>query len=212
MKVQILKFFTRPYTLLIALSFCVFSCSEKQKTKEKPSDQLTLSKEVDRIIQDTSSVSPLVDSLKIQFQYSETNDQILILGELAESWRPYSFILASEELKQSLKQQFLKGEGDANCKLGIYYCRKFYFDSVDICLTKAIDLSAKNNFNDILAQALSWQAEALRQSGDNDKALKTQDKAIAIASKINDKKRLAFCYLSKGPRYAVCRQPVFIKL
>src|SRR5438105_578694 len=170
------------------------ACSPKEKAEEKPTRQITLSKGVDELIKDTASVNPLIDSLKKNFLISEFTDQIHILGELAENWRSFTFSLAHEELDQSNKLSDKIGEGDALCKLGIYYCRNFNFDSANYFLERASHLASQNNLDNITAQSLSWQAEVLRQSGEIDKSLQLQDQAIAVATKKNDKKRLAFCY------------------
>ncbi|MGZ3883394.1 MAG: tetratricopeptide repeat protein, partial [Bacteroidia bacterium] len=154
-------------------------------------------------MEDTTSVNPLVDSLKQEFLKASATVQLNLLGELAENWRPNSYGLATEEMRQSKTLNDKNGEGDALCKLGIYYCRRFNLDSADYFLNLAEELAKTNRLDNILAQSISWQAEVLRQSGGNDKALEMHDQALAIAEKIGDKKRMAFCYVSKGESYKI---------
>ncbi|HWY11806.1 MAG TPA: tetratricopeptide repeat protein [Bacteroidia bacterium] len=181
----------------------IIGCSQKDKTEEKPKQQLTLSKNVAELIKDTASISPLIDSLKKKYLLSEFTGQIHILGELAENWRTFTYYLANEELNQSNKLSDKFGEGDALCKFGIYYCRKFNFDSANYFLERAENHAKKYQLDNITAQSLSWQAEVLRQSGEIDRSLQLQNKAIVVAAKINDKKRLAFCFISEGESHRI---------
>ena len=181
----------------------LISCNKEKEVEEKPKNQLGVSQDISELINDTASVSPLIDSLRKQFQFAEPSKQIIILGELAENWRPYTYYLATEELNQSKKVNYKFGEGDALCKFGIYYVRKFNFDSANYFLNQAYDLGKVNNFNEIIAQSKSWKAEVLRNSGETDKCISLQDEAIVYAVKANDKKRLAFCNISKGEAYRI---------
>jgi len=195
-------------TLLIVITaFILFSglnsCTNEKEVNERPKNQLRLSQDISELIKDTTSVSPLIDSLRNQFELAEASQQIIILGELAENWRPFTYYLATEELDQSKKIEDKKGEGDALCKFGIYYVRKFNFDSANYFLNKAASLGKENSFNDILAQSKSWNAEVLRNIGEIDRCIKLQNEAISYAAKANDKKRLAFCNISKGEAYRI---------
>ena len=188
-----------PTLLFLCLLLVLNSCSEKTeiKEREKPNDQLSLSADIKELVNDTASVNPLIDSLKTEFLFVDSKSQIIILGELAENWRPFTYYLATEELNQSKKINYKAGEGDALCKFGIYYVRKFSFDSANYFLGQAEVLGQANNFNDIIAQSKSWNAEVLRNSGEIDKCLTLQNEAISFATKADDKKRLAFCNISK---------------
>ncbi len=190
--------FLKAFAFCLA-SFFFFQCnSGKEKKRVIPAQQLNLSGKVSGIINDTLSISPLIDSLKIEFGYSEIEGQLNILGELAENWRPYTFQLATEELNQSIKMHYAYGEGDAYCKFGIYYVRKFNFDSAKYYLGRAASLPSVKK--EIVAQSLSWEGEILRLSGEIEKSLALQDKVIAMCDTVNNK-RLAFCNLSKGESY-----------
>ncbi len=192
-------------TLSKTLLFCFVSIlfnsctSDEVKTREKPSRQISLSKNVAELLNDTASVNPLIDSLRKEFAYSKTEDQLNILGELAENWRLYTYEIAREELDQSIKMHYTLGEGDAYCKFGIYYVRKFNFDSAKYYLGKAISGPAAKKEN--IAQAKSWEAEILRLSGSFDESVKIQDQVIAMCDTVKDIKRLAFCNISKGESY-----------
>ncbi len=194
-----------PTLLFLCLLLVLNSCSEKTeiKEREKPNDQLSLSADIKELVNDTASVNPLIDSLKTEFLFVDSKSQIIILGELAENWRPFTYYLATEELNQSKKLNYKIGEGDALCKFGIYYVRKFSFDSANYFLGQAEVLGQANNFNDIIAQSKSWNAEVLRNSGEIDKCLTLQNEAISFATKADDKKRLAFCNISKGEAYRI---------
>lgn len=185
-------------SILILLNGCN---SKKEETREKPKQQLRLSGLTAELINDTTSVSPLIDSLRHEFMYKGIDDQLAILGELAENWRPNTYRLANEELQQSIKLHNTVGEGDAYCKMGIYYVRKFNFDSAHYYLGQAESIGDKNNLKSIKAQALSWHGEILRLSGEIDQSLELQNKAIALLDTTTDAKRMAFCNISKGESY-----------
>jgi tetratricopeptide (TPR) repeat protein len=189
-------------TILVCLVLSIFSfCgTDKEKTREKPAQQIKTSEKISELINDTTPVSPLIDSLRTEFAYSKIEEQLNILGELAENWRPHTYNLAKEELDQSIKVHDLHGEGDAYCKFMIYYVRKFNFDSANYYFDRAVTLAAKSNLKPIEAQALSWNGEVLRLSGEIDKSLQLQEKVIAMTD-TTDCKRLAFCNISKGESY-----------
>lgn len=190
-------------TATVCLFFGLNSCTKEKEEKEKPKNQLSLSTDISELIKDTTSVSPLIDSLRSQFQFADASLQINILGELAENWRPFTYYFATEELNQSKKLNDKSGEGDALCKFGIYYVRKFNFDSANYFLNKAESLGKENNLNTVIAQSKSWKAEVSRNGAEIEKCLVLQDEAIVYASKANDKKRLAFCNISKGEAYRI---------
>ncbi|MBK7667541.1 MAG: hypothetical protein IPJ32_09505 [Sphingobacteriaceae bacterium] len=75
-----------PFFQFLCLLLILNSCSEKTDTKErvKSNDQLSLSADIKELVNDTTSVNPLIDSLKTEFQYADSKNQIIILGELAE--------------------------------------------------------------------------------------------------------------------------------
>ncbi len=198
--------------LLNILSKTVLACSivgllnhcsfDKEKIREKPKQQINVSAKIAKLINDTSSVNPLIDSLRIEFSYSKIEDQLNILGDLAENWRPYTYYLAKEELDQSIKLHYPFGEGDAYCKFGIYYVRKFNFDSAKYYLGRAGSMASLNGkLKGIQAQGLSWNAEILRLSGEVEKSIVLQDQVIAMCDTVTDNKRLAFCNISKGESY-----------
>jgi tetratricopeptide (TPR) repeat protein len=188
--------------ILPCFVFGIFiSCSpEKEKVRSKPEQQIKTSKSITELLNDTSAVSPLIDSLKKEFIYAKIDDQLNILGELAENWRPHTYELAKEELDQSIKVHYQFGEGDAYCKFMIYYVRKFNFDSATYYFDQALSLSKKSNLRSIETQARSWNGEMLRLSGEIDKSLEMQDAVIGMAD-TTDSKRLAFCNISKGESY-----------
>lgn len=96
--------------LFLGVLLLLNSCSEKAETKEreKSNEQLSLSADIKELVNDTASVNPLIDSLKTEFQYADSKNQIIILGELAENWRPFTYYLATEELNQSKKLNYKK--------------------------------------------------------------------------------------------------------
>ena len=67
-----LMFKLKIISIAIVTSFLLYglnSCTQKEeKVKEKPKNQLTLTKGISDLILDTASVNPLIDSLRIQFQ------------------------------------------------------------------------------------------------------------------------------------------------
>lgn len=150
------------------------------------------------LIKDTAKVNPLVDSLRDEILKSNIDKQLTLLGELAEAWRPYSYTLAEELLKQSNKLSKLNSKSDALSKFGIYYTRKYIFDSAHYYFKEAENIAKEIQSNTLLAQVISWRAEILRLSGQNDSCIMYQDLAIELAKKSNDVKRLAFCNISKG--------------
>jgi tetratricopeptide (TPR) repeat protein/serine phosphatase RsbU (regulator of sigma subunit) len=193
--------FLRIIAIIFTLAFLNACNREKEKIREKPKQQVNLSKSISELINDTSSVSPLIDSLRKQFVYSEIEVQLNILGELAENWRPNTYNLAKEELDQSIKLHKTFSEGDAYCKFGIYYVRKFNFDSAHYYLQQAESVADKGNLHNIKAQAMSWNGEILRLSGEIDQSIELQDKAISMLDTSVDAKRIAFCNISKGESY-----------
>lgn len=193
-----------PFISSLLLIIYLSACGPSSKKREKPDHQVNLSPDIAQLLNDTLRVNPLIDSLKTEFRFSSSQDQIKILGDLAENWRPFTYYLADEELKQSKKLNYRFGEGDALCKFGIYYVRKFNFDSANYFLDKvASTAKASKDLNGVLAQALSWSAEVFRNSGEIEKCLNLQDEAIALANQVNDKKRLAFCNISKGEAFRI---------
>ncbi|MCE3229554.1 MAG: protein serine/threonine phosphatase [Bacteroidetes bacterium] len=181
------------------MALLLFSCGRSEDTGTKEiKDQISLRPHVKILVEDSAQVSPLVDSLKKQFSLLSGTEQINILGELAENWRANTFILAQEEEFQSVKHNYPKGTGSALCKYGVNYVRKANFDSAAFYLDSALKFSQRKNLPDIEAEAYSWKAEIHRQLGENDKCIDYQNKAIVIANKIKDTKRLMFCSLSKG--------------
>lgn len=188
-------------TVLISFAF-ILSCTKESKENDLNSDQqLTLNKEILNLLRDTTKVNPLVDSLRYSILNSESEKQMELISELAEIWRPNTYSLASELLSQSKKQNKLHHQASANAKFGIYYVRKYNFDSAHYFLNETEKIAKEINSDALLAEAHSWRAEILRMNGLNDSVILGQDKAIALAKKANDKKRLAFCNISKGEAY-----------
>lgn len=184
---------------LITLLQVVWSCSpkdDKKNSEEIP--QLTLSDKIKSILSDTAKVNPTVDNLKYKILESDKTNQLLLLGELAEMWRPFTYELATELLEQSSKEGNVYSQSDAYSKFGIYYTRRSNFDSANYFLNRAEKLANKINSDALVAQVVSWQAEGLRIKGYYDSTIILQEKAIALAEKANDLKRLAFCNISKG--------------
>jgi tetratricopeptide (TPR) repeat protein len=190
------RFFIGSLFALFGLFFLP-SCESKQKT-ETFKRQISSSPAVEKLLDDTASYNPLVDSLKTQIKILPDSDAILLLGELSENWRPHSYIFAQEELSQGKNTKLKYAEADAYCKFGILYYRKFNFDSANYFLDKAEQIANTNKWDKITAQAMSWRAEVFRQSGEKQKGLELQDKALQLATAIGDKRRMAFCLLSKG--------------
>lgn len=189
------------------LFFClctvvIFSACTKNTPQSKIHEpQLKLSPETTDLIKDTAAVNPIVDSLKSIILIKKDTDQIFILGELSENWRPYSYKLAAEMLHQSQAMNFGYGEALAYCKFGIYYYRNYNIDSATFFLKKAEELASANHWDKVTIHAMGWNAEVLRRLGEKAKSIETHDKAIALALKINDKKGAAFCYMSQGEAY-----------
>jgi tetratricopeptide (TPR) repeat protein len=200
--------YSRPHIVFIFVGFILLlagSCNDG-KDKNDPvktiaKKQLALGADILELISDTATVSPLVDSLKTVYKTAEDTSQVLLLNELAENWRPYSFYLATEALEQSKKISFARAEAIAYNKFGIYYYRKHDKDSSNHFFDKALQLAVKNNWPTVEAEALSWKGEQLRWSGEKDKALELLDKALTLALKNNDKRRAAFCLISQGEAY-----------
>lgn len=190
--------------ILISAITLLFACTNPDKKKEehkKVVSQLKLSAEISKLILDTASFNPIVDSLKSEFKTAGDTNQILLLNDLAENWRPHSLKLAQEAEKQSVIKNFPSGLSQAYCKFGIYYYRKHNRDSSTIYLDKALAIAEAENLPAITAEALSWKGEQLRWSGEKDSALLLLEKALMIAEDNNDIKRAAFCLMSMGEAY-----------
>lgn len=194
-------------TKLVCAAIClmlIIKCGNKQGEKNhaaqnaKPNKQLVLGKTGSMIMKDTSSYNPVVDSLKTVFNLAEDTVQILLLNELSENWRPFSYELAEEALNQSKAIGYFLGEAQAYSKFGIYYYRRHDNDSATYFLDKALRLAESKNLKSAQSEALSWKGELLRWSGDRENALLLLDKALKIAEETNDKKRAAFCLISQG--------------
>jgi tetratricopeptide (TPR) repeat protein len=186
---------------LVVFLFMAFivSCQEKEKQDGKQNvKQIETGPVASALLSDTAKVNPLVDSLKTSFKNSEDSAQINILNELAENWRSNSQALALEALKQSELLKSPRHIAGAYCKLGIYYYRKFNFDSANYFIDTAVSIATQNKLGKEKAQALSWKAEVLRQSGERDSSLLLQDQVLELALSINDKQRAAFCLISQG--------------
>lgn len=176
-----------------------YSCLSDGDDKQKEGiEQLTFSNNVYAIIDDTAKVTPAIDSLRKNISKVGLQNQLLYLGELAEIWRPYTLLLADELLQQSIKNGNIAGQSDAYSKFGIYYTRKSNLDSANYYFNLAEILANKINSESLVAQVVSWKAEGLRVKGFYDSTLLLQDKAIKLAERTNDIKRLAFCNISKG--------------
>lgn len=189
--------------LMILISFAfIYSCTQKTKENKVDSDQqLSLNKNIFNLLNDTSKVNPLVDSLRKSILSSETEKQMELISELAETWRPHTYSLATELLYQAKALNKLHHQASANAKFGIYYARKYNFDSAHYFLNETEKIAKEINSDALSAEAQSWRAEILRMNGLNDSVINSQDVAIALAKKANDKKRLAFCNISKGEAY-----------
>ncbi|MBA3663341.1 MAG: tetratricopeptide repeat protein [Bacteroidetes bacterium] len=174
---------------------------KQESTTKVPTKQVVLSKRVDALMKDTTSYNPVVDSLKKVFNSLDDTLQILLLNELSENWRPFSFYLAQEALEQSKTISFPYGEAASYSKFGIYYYRKHDKDSSAYFLNKALEMANARKWQDIAAEALSWKGEALRWAGEKDSALKLLEEGLSIAMKTNDLKRAAFCLMSEGEAY-----------
>lgn len=190
-----LKFFVVLLTLVLVF---FEACKNNEAEINTQKAQITLSGPILELIRDTSKVNPLVDSLRKEIFKSNIDNQLILLGELAETWRPYSFPLAFELLKQSNQFNKLNNQSDAFSKFGIYYTRKYIFDSANYFFDKAEKIAREINSNALIAQVISWRAELLRLNGQNDSCIIYQDISIELAKKTNDVKRLAFCNISKG--------------
>ncbi len=187
--------------IVILLLFCSCAREKKESERKKPNDQVEFSAEVKQLLEDTTKVNPYIDSIKNNIDFFEKEQQLLALGDLSENWRKFANVFAKEEFVLSTKYKNKEGEGDAMCKESISMARRFKFDSAEMRLNEAIEFADKNNLNSIKAQALSWKAEILRQQGEIAKSTEMQKQAATLAEKINDHKRLAFCYLSLGEAY-----------
>jgi tetratricopeptide (TPR) repeat protein len=185
----------------LLVSIALFACNPETQISTTTGPQIKLSPTIETLLKDTTFVSHIVDSLKTAFYSKNDSDQIFILGELSENWRPHSFKLASEMLDQSKKLNFSYGEALSYCKFGIHYYRSYNIDSANFFLNKAKDMAIQNNWDKITVQAMGWSGEVLRRVGEKDLAIETHNKAISLALKINDKKGAAFCYMSQGEAY-----------
>lgn len=187
------------YLLFVFFTFILLSCnSEKENKNENKYLQLELSVEVEKLLNDTSKVTPTIDSLKQKIIKGNSTEQLMLLGELAEVWRTYTYLLANELLLQSKKLNDAGSQSEAYSKLGIYYTRKSNFDSANYFLNRAEKIADKLKSSSLISQVISWRAEGLRIKGFYDSTILLQNEAISLAEKPNDIKRLAFCYISKG--------------
>ncbi|MGZ4046361.1 MAG: tetratricopeptide repeat protein [Bacteroidia bacterium] len=181
----------------------MYACNTPDKKEEvlKPKKQLSLNPLSEKLLDDTTSYNPVVDSLKAIFKTADDTTQILLLNELSENWRTFSYEMAMEALAQSRVKGFFPGEAGAYSKLGVYYYRKHNKDSSSLFFDKALQMAEANKWDQVKAEALSWKGEQLRWSGEKEKALALLDEALKIALKIKDKKRAAFCLISEGEAY-----------
>jgi len=192
----------RFYIFLLVVTLFLTRCKEEVKTERKINgEQAVFSVEVKTLIEDTVPLNPYNDSIKKNINYFTKKDQLLALGELSENWRKFSNIFAAEELLLAKKYQDKEAEADAMCKQSIAMIRRFRFDSANARLDSALIFSKINDLSSAEAQALSWKAEILRQQGELKKSIEMQKKAIEIANRNDDSKRLAFSYLSLGEAY-----------
>src|SRR5437588_616351 len=103
---------TRTFSKVIFIACFFASCQQENKSKEKVKNQISFDKAAEILLRDTSAVNPLIDSLRKEIFTVDGEQQLLLLGELAENWRINSFILSKEEFTQSKKINYLPGEGD----------------------------------------------------------------------------------------------------
>lgn len=203
-------FWTKKFKNLISFflitTSCIvfaFSCSdhETKLTEKNIINNIALSKDIDELLKDTNSVTPIVDSLKKEFFVSNDSMRIDILAELSENWRAFSFPLSQEVLSQSKKHNNNYTEGLAYCKFGIYYYRAYVIDSANYFLDKALTIGTKYNFKSIEAEALAWKGEVQRRQDNKDSAIVLQNKAQSIAKAIGNKKIEAFSLMAQGEAY-----------
>lgn len=187
------------WVTILVIAIVLYGCgSEDKKKNQTHISQLSFSNEIVETVNDTSKITPVIDSLKKLLLISNSEQQLIILGELAEVWRPYTYTFANELLLQSGKSGNVSGQSDAYAKFGIFYTRKSNFDSANYYFTRSEKLANKLNSTSLLAQVISWKAEGLRIKGFYDSTILLQNKAISLAEQVNDIKRLAFCNISKG--------------
>lgn len=182
----------------MAIFALTWSCQNSNTKYENSKNQLVFSTGINELLKDTTKVNPFVDSLRKSISNSEKTLQLEQLSDLAENWRANTFQLAKELINLGTKENDQYVLADANCKLAIYYIRKFNFDSADYYLNNASKINTTLKSDRITAQVLSWSGEMTRLSGDNQAGLALQDSAISIALKTQDLKRLAFANISKG--------------
>lgn len=193
------------FSIAIAITCIAFSIScsnENSKSENKNIESnILLSADIDELLKETNSVTPIVDSLKKEFFVSSDSIRIDILAQLSENWRTFSFPLAQEVLSQSKKNKNTFTEGLAYCKFGIYYYRAYALDSANYFLDNALQLGTKNNLKSIEAEALAWKGEVQRRLENKDSAITLQRKAQDIAKSIGNKKIEAFSLMAQGEAY-----------
>jgi tetratricopeptide (TPR) repeat protein len=197
---KLFSFSQLSYLILFICGSLLSSCSKEQDSK-KALNQIKLSTEIDGLIRDSTNVSPIVDSLRTQFMLLPDTEQINVLAELSENWRPYSLQLAKEAWDQSKKLNYPYGSALAECKMGIHYYRAYILDSAKLFLDRSYQNSISFGWKKITVQAIGWQGEVNRRSDQKEKAIELQKKGLAIAKTINDKKGAAFCWMAMGEAY-----------
>jgi tetratricopeptide (TPR) repeat protein len=184
--------------LFILFTSLLGSCGSPQKQNE----HVSFSPKIDSIVHDTVSINYLLDSLKRKVRIAKTDTEAInALNELSSAYDKFNAVLVAEATDKSKKINYTYGITEAICRRGVYFERKYKFDTAFSYIQKSLDLAKKLDEKKNIALALSYFAESYKLVGDYDKAMRYAKMADSVASKINDKFRKAFSLDIMGDVY-----------
>ncbi len=163
---------------------------------------LKLSHEVDSLINDTTSIVPIVDSQKVEIRIAKTDTSVInLLAALSFNWRLIKPTLSEEAMRLSKILNYPYGICRANIGLGFNYMRNSNFTAADSMYDIALSDATKYNFLDLQSQTLISKGDLLRLQSMNDSALLYVERGLSIARKINDKSKIGQAQNVKGEIY-----------
>jgi serine phosphatase RsbU (regulator of sigma subunit)/uncharacterized protein HemY len=184
---------------IITLCCAILFFSQCHQSERKQLHSLKFNIQTDSLLNDTTSVSVTIDSLKREV-LNATSDTLVInyLNELAPYIRKMTYVIAKEALEQSKKIKYEYGEAEALTKIGSYFRKIADYKKADSLFMIALELPIAKKREDLRAKILVLIGDLRLAQAHYQESYQFVKEALETAKRIRKKQIEAVCLYTMG--------------